>query len=197
MEQHNGPTSLDSPSPNPSLKSTQLPGKDRKDNWSWNGFSSPKIETSKAQFPLTGRFGSLLDGRAVEANRIRRDESGKGAAFFRSPAKPAICHPRCFLHNIMCRPEMRVWEPLWEFDATILSVTHRVSSESDGSAAAGELDTSKPNLTVTHNWWLTSMEKQMCNSRRCPQISRRNAHLMRSGADYRPNVYLTELKLRL
>lgn len=100
MEQHNGPTSLNSPSPNPGPKSTQLPRADRKDNWSWNRFSSHKIETSRAQFPLTGSFGSLLDGRAVEANRTRRDESGKGAAFVRSPAKPTVCHARCFLHDV-------------------------------------------------------------------------------------------------
>lgn len=37
----------------------------------------------------------------------------------------------------------------------------RLAAESAGSAASGELDTSKPNLTVSQNWWLTIMEKQM------------------------------------
>lgn len=58
----------------------------------------------------------------------------------------------------------------------------RLAAEPDGSAATAEPDTSKPNLTVSQNWWLTIMEKQMWNSRCCPQISHRNAHLMRNGA---------------
>lgn len=32
------------------------------------------------------------------------------------------------------------------------------------------------------DWWLTIMEKQMWNSRCCPRISHRNAHLMRNWA---------------
>lgn len=37
----------------------------------------------------------------------------------------------------------------------------RLAAESAGSAASGELDKSKADLTVSQNWWLTSTEKQM------------------------------------
>lgn len=116
---------------NPSLKSTQLPRMDRKDNWSWNRFSSPKIE--KPQKPNFRWLAALVPSRMAE--RWRQTGSGGTGlgkaphSSARRPNRPFAMHD-AFCMMLLCRPEMRVWEPLWESDATILSVTHHVSSGS-------------------------------------------------------------------
>lgn len=132
MEQHRGSTS---PCCSCRAKSVQHSWNDRKDDEPLNHFSSHKEK--KPQNPVSADWLLLfpLGCRAAEANRFRRDESGKTAALI--PQTGKTINLPCFLHDVDCTDQkLGYGEPLWNFDAIILSVTHRFFVSMPGSDAS-------------------------------------------------------------
>lgn len=170
-----------------------------RDNWSRNRFSPPENQNLRSPisadwqlwFPLGWQSGG---GRLDEEGRVWENAPRSSAR----AAKPTICRARCFRHDVtaLTRNEglgSRCEGSVQRYD--LWPVTCRTAAESDGSA--GEPDTSKPNLTVSQDWWLTITEKQMWNSRCCPRISRRNAHLMRNRARLQTECLFDRIKTAL
>lgn len=108
--EHNGPTSLNSPSPNPILKSTQLPCIDRKDNWSWNRFFLSQNRNLKK--PNFRWLAALVPSWMAE--QWRQTGSG-GTSLGKAPHSPARRPNQPFaVHDAFCMmllrwPEMSVW----------------------------------------------------------------------------------------
>lgn len=145
------------------------------------------LTNSKPQKPNFRWLAALVPSWMVEQRRQTgsgRTSLGKAAHWSaRRPNRPFAVH-RAFCMMLLRWPEMRVfshWESLMQ-RYYLWAIMCRLAAESAGSAASGELDKSKADLTVSQNWWLTSTEKQMLSSRCCPQISHRNAHLMHNWA---------------
>lgn len=160
MEQHRGSTS---PCCSCRAKSVQHSWNDRKDDEPLNHFSSHKEK--KPQNPVSADWLLLfpLGCRAAEANQFRRDESGKTAALI--PQTGQTINLPCFLHDVDCTDQkLGYGEPLWNFDAIILSVTHRFLFQCLAvtlvASPAGDLEASRVGLLVNQYVWLTSEEKE-------------------------------------
>lgn len=119
-------------------------------------------------FPLTGCFYSLLDAKWQTGS----GGTSLGKLLRSSPHQPnqrlAMLSAWCYCAD----QKLGFREPLWNFDAVILSMTHRFLCHCLATelvvSTAGELAASKLSLSVNQYWWLTSEEKRLHRLHRPP-----------------------------
>lgn len=148
-------------------------------------FPLANSKPQKPNFRWHGSFGSPL-GWSSSGGKL--DQEGRVWAHWSARrAKPTVLS--CTVLSAWCYCADQKWGfffsatgRVWCSDIICEPLCVRLAAESAGSAASGELDRSKADLTVSQNWWLTSNGKTDVSSRCCPQISHRNAHLMHNRA---------------